>query len=162
MKWHSIYILQEPIMPAVVKLAALRDLVESKTLRAAAIVGQKGGWGVELRYGQAVRQLAGKSGSPKVFTRIDTAARQLLKLGIASFEVHAADYEAAALRPRRPDRAAALKAGHAYTAWLKEQVRHTRARIVRGEAKLYIEVEAVARLKEKRAQIQARAVKTGA
>ncbi len=78
-------------MPAaVVKLATLRELIDAKSVRTVSIVGGKGGWAVSVRVGQAERVLAGKDGAPRRFARLDTAARQLLDLGLVSFEVHGA------------------------------------------------------------------------
>lgn len=111
---------------ATVKRATLRELVDAGTLRRVTIVGQHGGYAVLARYGMQERTLAAKSGAPRLFASIDTAARELRALGVATFDVDAANYEPAdLLRRRRPDRAAALRAVHQaaeYDAWFRAQV----------------------------------------
>ena len=118
---------------AVVKLATLRELIDAKSVRTVSIVGGKGGWAVSVRVGQAERVLAGKDGAPRRFARLDTAARQLLDLGLVSFEVHGAYYEQAPARSARPDRSAAMKAAHSYGVWLKREVEETQAGVARGD-----------------------------
>lgn len=147
---------------SVVKLAALRDLVEAKSVRGASIVGEKGGWAVAVRYGQAERVLAGKNGEPRLFTKLDTAARQLIDLGLVSFEVHGADYETAPARSTRPDRAAAMKAANAYGVWLKSEVQGTVDALARGDMPLISEAEMEKRWATKRAALEQRRRKAGA
>lgn len=111
---------------ATVKVAALRDLVDAGTVRRVTLVGQRGGYAVLARYGTQERTLAAKSGEPRLFASIDTAARALRALGVADFEVKAVNYAPGDLsRRRRPDRAKALKAVHQaaeYDAWFRAQV----------------------------------------
>ena len=141
---------------AVVKLATLRELIEAKSVRAASIVGGKGGWAVSVRFGQSERVLAGKDGAPRRFTRLDTAARQLIDLGLVSFEVHGADYEEAPARSARPDRSTAMKAAHSYGVWLKRQVEETQAAVARGDMPVLSEAEMEARWTVKRADREKR------
>jgi len=138
---------------AVVKLAALRDLVDAKSIRGATIVGEKGGWAVAVRYGQVERVLAGRNGEPRLFAKLDTAAKQLLDLGLVSFEVHGSDYEDAPTRLARPDRSVAMKAAHDYARWLKAEVNHTADRVASGEATLFTQAQAEARGEQKRADL---------
>lgn len=111
---------------ATVKLTTLRDLVDAGTVRRVTLVGQRGGYAVLARYGTQKRTLAAKSGEPRLFASIDTAARVLRALGVADFEVNAVNYAPGdPLRRRRPDRSAALKAVHQaaeYDAWFRAQV----------------------------------------
>lgn len=138
---------------AVVKLAALRDLVDAKSIRGATIVGEKGGWAVAVRYGQAERVLAGRNGEPRLFAKLDTAAKQLLDLGLASFEVNGSDYEDTPTRSARPDRSVAMRAANDYVRWFKAEVEHTAARVARGEAELFTPEQADARGRVKRAEV---------
>ncbi|MBZ3934538.1 hypothetical protein [Xanthomonas citri] len=73
------------------------------------LVGQVGGYSVMVRVGQTEKQLTGQRGEPRVFASLDTAAAQLLALGVMVFEVLPANYVRApkVYRRRRP---AALKA----------------------------------------------------
>jgi hypothetical protein len=135
---------------SVVKLATLRDLIEARLVQAATIVGEKGGWAVTVSYGEAERVLAGKDGAPRHFAKLDTAARQLLELGLVSFLVRGADYEQAAVRATRPDRSVAMKAANAYGTWLKQEVAQTQDAIARGEMALLSEADMESRWKAKR------------
>ncbi|MHB1618260.1 MAG: hypothetical protein ACYCOY_13940 [Metallibacterium sp.] len=115
-----------PSHPATVKLATLRELVDAGTVRRVTLVGQTGGFAVLARYGMHERTLAAKTGAPRLFASIDSAARELRTVGIAAFEVDTANYAPSdLLRRRRPDRAAALKAVHQaaeHDAWFRAQV----------------------------------------
>ncbi len=117
---------------------------------------------MSVRFGQAERVLAGKDGAPRRFTRLDTAARQLLDLGLVSFEVHGADYEEAPARSARPDRSTAMKAAHSYGAWLKREVEETQAAIGRGDMPVLSEAEMEARWAVKRAERELRRREAGA
>ena len=138
---------------SVVKLAALRDLVDAKSIRGATRVGEKGGWVVAVRYGQAERILAGRNGQPRLFAKLDTAAKQLLDLGLVSFEVHGSGYEDTPTRSARPDRSVAMKAANDYVRWLKAEVDHTSDRVARGEAELFTLEQAKTRGDTKRAEV---------
>ena len=140
-------------LSAVVQLAALRDLIDAKLIRAATIVGEKGGWAVAVRYGQAERVLAGRNGKPRRFAKLDTAAKQLFDLGLVSFEVHGCNYEDAPTRSARPDRSVAMKAANDYVRWFKAEVEHTADRVARGEAELFTPEQAKARGQTKRAEL---------
>ncbi|WP_258870930.1 hypothetical protein [Xanthomonas campestris] len=73
------------------------------------MVGQVGGYTVMVRVGQTEKQLTGQRGEPRVFASLDTAATQLLALGVTVFEVLPANYVRAPKVYRR-GRPAALKA----------------------------------------------------
>lgn len=140
----------------IIKLSTLRDLAATEPVRSVAIVGERGGWAVSVRHGRAEKILAGKDGEPRLFAKLDTAAKQLLDLGLSTFEVKGADYQAAALRPGRPDRAATMKAANAYGRWLKAEVAHTAARVASGEATLFSQAQAEARGAAKHAELERR------
>ena len=111
---------------ATVKLATLRELVDAGTVRRVTLVGQTGGFAVIARYGMQERALATKTGAPRLFASIDSAARELRTVGIAAFEVDAANFAPSdLLRRRRPDRAEAMKAMHRaaeHDAWFRREV----------------------------------------
>ena len=46
------------------------QLVEAGAIRAAHVVGQKGGWGVLFKYGMTERPLAAQRGNVRVFKRL--------------------------------------------------------------------------------------------
>jgi len=105
----------------------LARLVEAGAVRAAHIVGQPGGWAVMVKYGTQERTLATKNTRvARLFRRFETLVSYLKNVGLAQFDVDAANYEqAAGATPKRPDRAAALKRAHeaaAYDAWFRGKV----------------------------------------
>lgn len=105
----------------------LSRLAEAGAVRSAHIVGQKGGWGVLVKYGMTERALAAqRSHQVRIFRRFETLVSYLKGVGIARFEVDAVDYDPALKTTRaRPDRAVAMKNAHeaaAYNKWLKAEV----------------------------------------
>lgn len=105
----------------------LSRLVEAGAVRGAHIVGQSGGWAVMVKYGMTERPLAAqRSRQVRLFRKLETLVSYLKALGIARFDVDAANYEMnTATAPRRPDRSEALKRAHeaaAYDTWFREQV----------------------------------------
>jgi hypothetical protein len=73
-------------------------LVEVSAVRAAHVVGQRGGWGVLFRYGMTERALAIQRGNVRTWANFETLATYLRELGIVRFEVDAAQYDPVALR----------------------------------------------------------------
>lgn len=105
----------------------LSRLVQAGAVRGAHIVGQSGGWAVLVKYGTTERPLAAqRSRQVRLFRRFETLVSYLKGIGIARFDVDAANYDmAAATAARRPDRAEALKHAHeaaAYDIWFRGQV----------------------------------------
>lgn len=105
----------------------LSRLVEVGAIKGAHIVGQSGGWAVWVKYGKTEHPLAAqRSRQVRLFRKLETLVSYLKEIGIARFEVDAANYDAAtATTTRRPDRAEALKRTHeaaAYDTWFREQV----------------------------------------
>lgn len=105
----------------------LSRLVEAGAIRGAHIVGQPGGWAVMVRYGMHERPLAAqRSRNVRLFRRFETLVSYLKGVGIARYDVDAANYDPDTLQAtRRPDRAAALKRAHeaaAYDSWFRAQV----------------------------------------
>jgi hypothetical protein len=105
----------------------LSRLVEAGVVRGAHIVGQSGGWAVLVKYGMTERPLAAqRSRQVRLFRKFETLVSYLKEIGIARFDVDAANYDPEAVSTtRRPDRAEALKRAHeaaAYDTWFREQV----------------------------------------
>ncbi|HHZ24882.1 hypothetical protein FQK02_23065 [Xanthomonas vasicola] len=91
-----------------ISITTLAALASAGVLRTVQLVGQVGGYAVMVRVGQAEKQLTGQRGEPRVFASLDTAAAQLLALGVMVFEVLPANYVRAPKVYRR-GRPAALK-----------------------------------------------------
>jgi hypothetical protein len=96
-------------------------------VRGAHIVAQTGGWAILAKYGMTERPLAAqRSGQVRLFRKFETLVSYLKNIGIARFEVDAANFDPATITAtRRPDRSAALKRAHeaaAYDVWFREQV----------------------------------------
>ncbi|QUW77711.1 hypothetical protein BRM21_21435 [Xanthomonas oryzae pv. oryzae] len=96
------------IMTSPISITTLAALASAGVLRTVQLVGQVGGYTVMVRVGQTEKQLTGQRGEPRVFASLDTAAAQLLALGVMVFEVLPANYVRAPKVYRR-GRPAALK-----------------------------------------------------
>ena len=104
--------------------ATLEQLIDAGAVRGATVVGTHGGWGVLVRYGMAERQLAAKRGGVRTWRRLDAVAGYLRGLGLAHFEVDAANHEDVPGQ-KRPDRAKAMRELHdaaEHDRWFREQV----------------------------------------
>lgn len=102
-------------------------LAEAGVVRSAHIVGQPGGWGILVKYGMTERALAAqRSQQVRIFRKFETLVGYLKGVGIARFEVDAANWDADSLTTRtRPDTTALLKKAHeaaAYDKWLKAEI----------------------------------------
>ncbi|MEQ7784248.1 hypothetical protein, partial [Xanthomonas hortorum] len=95
-------------MTSPMSITTLAALASAGVLRTVQLVGQVGGYTVMVRVGQTEKQLTGQRGEPRVFASLDTAATQLLALGVTVFEVLPANYVRAPKVYRR-GRPAALK-----------------------------------------------------
>jgi len=106
----------------------LSRLAEAGAVCSAHIVGQKGGWGILVKYGKTERALAAqRSHQVRIFRKFETLVSYLKGVGIVRFDVDAVNYDAASLKAtrNRPDRAEAMKSAHeaaAYNKWLKAEV----------------------------------------
>jgi len=104
--------------------ATLEQLIDAGVVRGATVVGVHGGWGVLVRYGMAERRLAAKRGGVRTWRRLDAVAGYLRGLGLARFEVDAANHEDTPGQ-KRPDRAQAMRELHdaaGHDRWFREQV----------------------------------------
>ena len=105
----------------------LTKLVDAGVVRGAHIIGQGGGWAVLVKYGSKEHPLvAQRSGAVRLFSKLETLVSYLRDLGIARFDVDAANYDPTnSPRKGRPDRSEALKQAHeaaAYDKWFRGQV----------------------------------------
>ena len=107
----------------------LSRLAEAGAVHSAHIVGQKGGWGVLVKYGMTERALAAqRSHQMRIFRKFETLVSYLKSVGIARFDVDAVNYDADSLKAtrNRPDSAAKLKRAHeaaAYDVRFRAEVR---------------------------------------
>lgn len=106
---HQTSLFDRSIMTSPMSITTLAALASAGVLRTVQLVGQVGGYTVMVRVGQTEKQLTGQRGEPRVFASLDTAATQLLALGVTVFEVLPANYVRAPKVYRR-GRPAALKA----------------------------------------------------
>ena len=107
--------------------STLSRLVEAGAVRGAHVVGQNGGWAVMVKYGTHERSLAAqRSRQVRLFKRLETLVAYLKGVGLAHFDVDAANFDPDAHKTHtRPDRAVALKRAHeaaAYDQWFRDQV----------------------------------------
>ena len=108
----------------------LQRLVDAGAPVRADVVGQAGGWGVVINYGQAHQTLAVRRGHPRLFRRFDTLAGYLKDLGITAFHVNAAEFDAGAgvgdpADRRRIAASERMKHAHeaaAYDKWFRQSV----------------------------------------
>jgi hypothetical protein len=105
----------------------LARLVEAGAVRGARVVGQKGGWSVLVQYGLHERPLAAqRSRQVRVWRKFETLVGYLREIGIAKFDVNAANYDPdQAHASKRPDRAEALRRAHEaaeHDQWFRTEV----------------------------------------
>lgn len=115
-------------MSELIAPAILKELVATHAIRTASVIGDTGGFKVVVKYGKSERFVAAKTreGTIKLrlFRTLDGVARYMQQIGMAHYEVDAANYRAGE-GPKRPDRSEALRAAHkaaAYNKWLKAEV----------------------------------------
>lgn len=98
---------------------SLLRLAEAGAVRAAFVVGLKGGWSIVVKYGTTQRSLAAtRSKQVRIFKRLDAVADYLKDLGVSRFEVDAGEYAPDEVKHTRPDRAVAMKKAHEAAATL--------------------------------------------
>ncbi|MBV6751203.1 hypothetical protein KV580_12890 [Pseudomonas chlororaphis] len=107
--------------------STLTRLVETGSVNAAHIVGQQGGWEVQVTCGALDHTLtAQRSRQVRLFKKFETLVTYLQGVGINHFDVDASSYDPLTVKTYgRPDRSAALKQVHeaaAYDEWFKTQV----------------------------------------
>lgn len=108
-----------------VRLSTLRELVAAGSIRAATVLGQRGGWAVLVRYGMFEKALAAKTGAPRLFTTVDAAVKVLRGAGLGRVDLDSSGFERASGGHRRPDRSTALREAHqakAYVDWVAGEI----------------------------------------
>jgi hypothetical protein len=105
----------------------LARLVEAGAIRGADVIGQRGGWGVVIKYGMTERALAVRRGSVRIFPRFETLVSYLKEIGIAKYQVDASGYapELRKASRARPDTSQRMRNAHeaaAYDVWFRDQV----------------------------------------
>ena len=127
----------------------LTKLAEAGAVRSAHVVGQEGGWGILVKYGITERALAAqRSHQVRIFRKLETLVNYLKGVGIARFDVDAANYDAGSLAARtRPDQSAKMKSAHqaaAYDEFFRQRVQgaidDTRPRLSTADARQRIDV----------------------
>ena len=96
---------------ALLQEAPLRELIAARVISGIAAVGGKGGFVVEIRFGERTATLANAKGSERVFASLSTVATLLQRLGHPRFEVDASQFTRGRVRAARPERSASMKAG---------------------------------------------------
>ncbi|NHB93694.1 hypothetical protein [Photorhabdus cinerea] len=107
--------------------STLNRLIEAGAVNSVHVVGHNDGWTLMVKYGAVERPLiAQRSRQVRLFKRLETLVTYLKDIGIAQFNVDAANYNLdTPTKTARPDRAEALKRAHkaaAYDAWFRQQV----------------------------------------
>jgi len=137
----------------------LEQLVEANAVRSTTVVGVQGGWSVLVRYGMAERRLAAQRGGVRTWRRLDAVAGYLRGLGLAQFEVDAANHEDVPGQ-KRPDRAQAMRELHdaaEHDRWFREQVEAAVKKADSGKAEWIEDEEWRRRMTRKREELEARA-----
>ena len=83
----------------------LLRLVEAQAIRGADIIGQAGGWGIIVKYGMVERPLVTRTGSLRIFKKLETVVAYLKGIGIVQFFCNASNYDPEAVKNTivRPD-----------------------------------------------------------
>ena len=107
--------------------ANLSRLAENGRVNATHIVGQPGGWAIQVAINDQEHVLtAQRSGNVRLFKKLETLVSYLHDIGIDHFEVDSSTWDPQQTSTyERPDRAQALKRTHeaaAYNTWFTEQV----------------------------------------
>jgi hypothetical protein len=137
----------------------LEQLIEANAVRSTTVVGVQGGWSVLVRYGMAERRLAAQRGGVRTWRRLDAVAGYLRGLGLAQFEVDAANHEDVPGQ-KRPDRAQAMRELHdaaEHDRWFREQVEAAVNKADSGKAEWIEDEEWRRRMTRKREELEARA-----
>lgn len=105
----------------------LGNLVRSGLVEATHIVGQEGGWAIQVSSENHEHLLmAQRSGSIRLFKKLETVVAYLQGIGIDHFNVDASGFDPLQVSTyARPDRTQALKKAHeaaAYEAWFAQQI----------------------------------------
>lgn len=119
--------------------STLESLAQAGVVRGACAVGQRGGWGITVQYGNVERVLAAKRGDVRLFKKFDTLAVYLKNLGIDQFRIDVRHFDPTVKEPaKRADSAERMREAHeavAYRNWLEGKVSASRVGLVDGSNK---------------------------
>lgn len=102
----------------------LARLADEHAMKDTLVIGQPGGWYIEVELNGTRGRLVSKRGGPRLFGRFETLAAYLKEVGIERFSVQAEAFEPAPAR-KRPDAAERLSRAHEaaqHDAWFRRQV----------------------------------------
>lgn len=110
--------------------ASLALLAQAGAVRAAAVIGHGGGWGVIVKCGNTERALAARRGAVRTFRKFETLVCYLKQIGISQYHVNAADFDPQAIKASRarPDASERMRSAFeakAHTDWVREKVAET-------------------------------------
>nr|WP_013207364.1 hypothetical protein [Ralstonia solanacearum]CBJ34351.1 Putative antitoxin [Ralstonia solanacearum PSI07] len=108
----------------------LSGLIDAGVNLAAHVVGQRGGWAVQFKYGMTERPLATQRGGVRTWAKFETLATYLRELGIKQLVVDVAEYDPEAPRSsaeqskaeRAREQMHAAHAAAAYDKWFRAEV----------------------------------------
>lgn len=103
---------------------ALTQMAGKDVVRDVIVIGQPGGWCVEVELNGTRGRLISKRGTPRLFGRLETLASYLKQVGIQHFSVQTENFEPAPAH-KRPDAAERMTRTHEaaeYDAWFRRQV----------------------------------------
>lgn len=102
----------------------LTRLADEQAMQDTRVIGQVGGWLIEVDLNGTRGRLVSKRGVPRLFGRFETLTSYLKRVGIERFSVDAEHYEPTPTR-KRPDAATRLLKTHEaaeHDAWFRGQV----------------------------------------
>lgn len=104
--------------------ATLLNLVQADAVLDTNVVGQRGGWGVVVRYGKVERALAIKQGQVRIFRKLDTVDSFLRGIGLKQYQVDARQFDSVTTRTNDAARERMQRAhkAAAYDQWFSEEV----------------------------------------
>ncbi len=97
--------------PALLQEAPLRELIAAKVITGITAMGGKGGFILEIGFGEGGGVLANARGEARIFASLLTVATLLQRLGHPKFEVDATNFVRGRVRAAQPERSAAMKSG---------------------------------------------------
>jgi hypothetical protein len=97
--------------PALLQEAPLRALIAAQVITGITAQGGKGGFILQIRFGEGAGVLANAKGETRVFASLLTVVALLQRLGHPKFEVDATKFSRGLVRAAQPERSAAMKSG---------------------------------------------------
>jgi hypothetical protein len=94
---------------ALLQESALRELISAGLVGSLVARGGKGGFVLEMSFGERHAVLANTRGRRRVFASLETIAALLRRLGQLRFTVDISNYEPGRIRAPRPDLSSTMK-----------------------------------------------------